>query len=235
MSSKNKFLLIWAILFLSLSVHAQEIVFSPDVLPTESVFPDLDSQDMVKNRRLTHAKRFEVKTDLMWVLDELFQNGQLLGINIFYHANNDLGYGIKYYSFNGQLNDYGDTFQSRGADLENAPMAKSIAAFSIINRILYGKLSVSQSTVIPLTFDIQYDLGMNQYGKSSLPYAAIGGSHKLYFDKQWVLDFGYFLQVHQVINPVSEDIRNPPMPDESAFEKKVQISQSLVLGFGYLF
>lgn len=235
MSSKNKFLPLFVILFCSLSLSAQEIVFSPDVLPTETVFPDLDSRDMVKNRRLNHEKRFELKTDLMWVLDELFQDGQLYGINLYYHANNDLGYGIKYYAYSNKLNDYGDTFQSRGANLKDAPQPKSIYAFSVVNRILYGKISISQDTVIPLTFDVQYDLGMNQYGKSSLPYAAIGGSHKLYFDKHWVLDLGYFLQIHQVINPVSENIRTSPVPEESAFEKKVQLSQSLVIGFGYLF
>lgn len=235
MFSRNKIFLFLTLILISSSVKAEEIVFSPDVLPTETVFPELDSRDMVRNRKLSHAKRFEVKTDFLWVLDELFQNGQLLGINLFYHTSNDIGFGVKYYSYSNQLNDYGDTFQSRGADLKSAPMPKSIFAVSLINRILYGKISISQNLVLPLTFDLQYDLGMNQYGKSSLPYGAIGGSHKLYFKRNWIFDIAYFLQLHQVLNPVSKDIRNPPIPSESSFEEKFQVSQALVLGLGYLF
>ena len=215
---------------------AEEALINEDILPTESVFPLLDSEDMVMNRQLNHTHRFEIKADLLIALDELFNDNKLLGITGYYHFNNDLGFGLKYYQYPSAFNTYKQQFDTKGVFLDRAPQPVSIFVVSLANRILYGKISVSKDLVLPLTLEAQYDLGVNKYGIQSLLYSAFSLSNKLYLQKKYIIDLSYTLQLHQVINPVSADIRQAsPLPDESAFAKKLQFSQCLSVGFGYLF
>ncbi len=215
---------------------AEETLITEDLLPTESVFPLLDSEDMVMNRQLNHTHRFEVKADLLIALDELFNDNKLLGITAYYHLNNDLGFGLKYYQYPAAFNSYKQQFDTKGVFIDRAPQPKSIFAASLVNRILYGKISVSKDLILPLTLEAQYDLGINKYGTQSLPYSAFSLSNKLYLQRKYIIDLSYTLQLHQVINPVSADIRQAsPVPDESAFTKKIQFSQCLSIGLGYLF
>src|SRR5690349_17570352 len=103
MLSKSSFLTLAVLIATTLPAQAEEIVFSPDVLPTESIFPALDSQDMVRNRKLDLTKKFEAKVDFLWGLDQLFNAGRLLGLTAYYHISNDLGFGLKYYSFSNEF------------------------------------------------------------------------------------------------------------------------------------
>ncbi len=215
---------------------SEQIQFSTDILPTESVLPRLDSGDMVIHRAVDHEKRFEAKADLMWVLDELFSDGKLFGVTFHYHLNNDLGVGFKYYQYSAGFNQYKSGFDSKGVRIERGPQPKSIMAVSLVNRILYGKISIGKQKVLPLTLDVQYDLGMNKYGTRDLFYSAVSLSNKLFIKKHIIIDLSYALQFHDVINPVSVDVRQAsPVAAESQFKKKFQISQAISMGLGYLF
>lgn len=216
--------------------RADDAAIAEDLLPTESVFPLLDSEDMVMNRQLNHTHRFELKADLLVALDELFNDNKLFGITGYYHLNNDLGFGLKYYQYSSGFNSYKSQFDAKGVFIDRAPQPKSIFAASLVNRILYGKISVSKDLILPLTLEAQYDLGINKYGTQSLFYSAFSLSNKLFLQKKYVIDLSYILQLHQVINPVSADVRQgSPLLDESAFSKKLQFSQGLSIGLGYLF
>lgn len=219
-----------------LASAAEQIQFSEDILPTESVIPRLDSQDMVIHRAVDHDKRFEAKADLMWVLDELFSDGKLLGVTFHYHLNNDLGLGFKYYQYSVGFNQYKEGFDSKGVRIERGPQPKSIMALSLVNRILYGKISIGKQKVLPLTVDVQYDLGLNKYGTKNLFYSAVSLSNKLFVKKHIIIDLSYGIQFHDVINPVSVDVRQAsPVAAESEFKKKFQVSQAISIGLGYLF
>jgi outer membrane beta-barrel protein len=232
----GKLFLLVSLLFCT-SVKAEEIKFSEDVLPTESVMPRLDSADAVRNRLLNHKGRFEIGLDYLWAIDELFFNTTLYGFQAYYHLNNDIGVGLKYYQYASGLNDYGNQFeQSSTLKFSRAPAPTSIMAVSLLNRILYGKISVTKETILPFIVNLEYDLGFNKYGSKNLIYGAIGLSHKLYFKNNVGFGLTYHLQVHEVPNPVSIDIRSAaPVPNESDFSKKMQISQSIALGVSYLF
>lgn len=218
-------------------VKAEEIKFNDDVLPTESVLPKLDSVDAVRNRLLSHKGRFEVGLDYLWAVDELFFNTTLYGFQGYYHLNNDIGLGLKYYQYASGLNDYGKQFdQAATIKFDRAPAPQSIFALSLLNRILYGKISVTKETILPFIVNIEYDLGLNKYGTKSLFYSAVGLSHKIYFKGNVGVGLTYHLQVHEVPNAVSVNIKEAsPIPSESDFTKKIQISQSIALGVSYLF
>jgi outer membrane beta-barrel protein len=235
---KSILLLFISLLFVPMAIHAEEIKFSEDVLPTESVLPKLDSVDAVRNRLLSHKGRFEVGLDYLWAIDELFYNTSLYGVQAYYHLNNDFGLGAKYYQNSPGKNDYGNQFEQIGNPLQfdRAPAPKSITALSLLNRILYGKISVTKDTVLPFVVNMEYDLGLNKYGSKMLVYSAVGLSHKIYFKHSIGVGLTYHIQVHEVPNPVSVNIREAsPTPSESDFAKKVQISQSIALGVSYLF
>lgn len=242
MNSKAvNFLFLIVLLFgFTQTTKAEEIKFSDDVLPTESVMPKLDSVDAVRNRLLNHKNRFEIGADYLWAIDELFFNTSLFGVQAYYHLNNDLGLGAKYYQYSSGLNDYGNQFEKATAgnsmQFSRAPAPQSIIALSLLNRILYGKISVTKESVLPFIVNIEYDLGLNKYGSKMLLYSAVGLSHKIYFKNSIGVGLTYHLQVHEVLNPVSVNIKEAsPVPSESDFQKKMQISQSIALGISYLF
>ncbi|MFZ3231796.1 MAG: outer membrane beta-barrel domain-containing protein [Pseudobdellovibrio sp.] len=218
-------------------VQAEEITFNEDVLPTESVMPKLDSNDAVRKRLLNHKSRFEVGVDYLWAIDELFFNTSLFGFQAYYHANNDIGYGFKYYQYSAGTNDYGKQFdQAAQLKFERAPAPKSIIALSMLNRIMYGKISMSKDKVLPFMVNLEYDLGVNKYGSKSLFYSSIGIEHKVYFKDNIGVGLMYQVHIHQVPNAVSVNIKeSSPVPSESDFTTKTQISQCIALGVSYLF
>ncbi|MBC7464833.1 MAG: outer membrane beta-barrel domain-containing protein [Bdellovibrio sp.] len=239
LKAANFFIFVSFVIF-GLTAKAEEIKFNDDVLPTESVMPKLDSVDAVRNRLLSHKGRFEIGLDYLWAIDELFFNTSLYGFQAYYHLSNDIGLGFKYYQYGSGTNDYGKQFEQATAGnamkFDRAPAPKSIAALSLLNRIMYGKISVTKETILPFIVNIEYDLGLNKYGDKTMLYSAVGLSHKIYFQKNIGVGLTYHLQVHEVPNPVSVSIKeNSPVPAESDFTKKVQISQSIALGLSYLF
>lgn len=237
MNLKAVNLLLVSFLIFGSVLKAEEIKFSDEVLPTESVMPKLDSVDAVRNRMLNHKGRFEVGLDYLWAIDELFYNTSLLGFQAYYHVSNDIGWGLKYYQRGSGTNEYGQQFDAESnIKFDRAPAPKSIVAVSFLNRIMYGKISATKETILPFIVNLEYDIGLNKYGSKNLFYSAIGIGHKLYFKKQIGVGLTYHIQFHEILDPVSTSIKeSSPPAAESDFSKKMQISQTIALGVTYLF
>jgi outer membrane beta-barrel protein len=223
------------------AAHAATVEFAPEELPTESVVPVLDSNMAVKKKLIPFTHRLELGLTYGSVIDEMFFNNTMLGIEAFFHMSEDYALGFKYYSRDSGLSSYSEQFeQGTGSgnklDFSAAPQPKSIMALTYRWDLLYGKVSFGKNAILPTTFNMDIDLGMNEYGGQALPYSSIGIGQKLYAWKHWGISLNYRFMFYQILDPVSTSIvASNPAPSESDFEKKLQISQGIDLGLSYLF
>lgn len=237
-SKANKISLLLGITLFSLLSHAAVIEFEADEIPSESVMPVLDSTLAVKNKLVPLKGRAEVGLLSGTVIDEMFFNNVIWGVQLFYNMDNDTAVGLKYTDHLKGLSSYADQFRntSKQLDFNKAPAPSTLISGSYRWTFLYGKISLSKNMVIPTLFSTETDLGLLQVGQENLPYAAIGITHKFYIKQHWGVGLSYRLLAYQTLNPVSVNIgSSAPAPSESAFTKKVQLSQSLDLTLSFLF
>lgn len=243
----NIFVLCLLALFSSPSlVQAQTLEFDPDELPAESVVPKLDSNMAVKNKSIPLKERLEFGFTYGFIIDEMFFNNNMAGVQAYYNLNDEQALGLKYSSRMSGLSDYSQQFESSSVYINRAPVPTAIVAANYRWSFLYGKVSFSKEMVLPTLFSTEFELGTNKIGTQTLPYSSVGVTQKLYMKKAFGLGLTYRLLVYQTVDPVSTHVGNcspsgtptcntPVYPNESDFSKKIQISQSLELGFSYLF
>lgn len=235
----NKITMFILCLFCSSSfAQSQALEFDADDLPTESVVPVLDSNMAIKNKAISLKERLEFALSYGFIIDEMFFNNNMAGVQIYYNLNEDHSLGLKYSSRMTGLSDYSQEFSTKDIYIGRAPTPTSIIAGIYRWSFLYGKMSFSKDLVLPTLFSAEFELGANRIGTQSLPYSSAGVTQKLFMKKAFGLGLTYRLLIYQTIDPVSAYVGNfpaPSYPSESDFSKKIQISQSLELGFSYLF
>lgn len=237
-SMTNKLAIIFSIVFLAYSAQAAVIEFEADEIPSESVLPVLDSNMAVKKKQIPLNGRLELGFLYGSVIDEMFYNNLIWGLQFLYNIDDESAVGLKYGDHLNGKSSYAEQFESTSARLnfDKAPAPGRFITASYRWTFLYGKMSLSKNLVLPTLFSTESDLGILQVGGQNLPYGAVGVTHKMVIKKQWGIGLSYRLLVYQTLNPVSVSIRNSsPTPQESDFEKKLQISQSLDLALSYLF
>ncbi|MEN0059563.1 MAG: outer membrane beta-barrel domain-containing protein [Bdellovibrio sp.] len=229
---------IFITLLLTTSAQAQTIEFDSDELPTESVVALLDSNMAVKNKAISFRNRLEVGFSFGAIIDEMFYNNTAFGLQLYYNFNEEQSIGLKYSDRLSGVSDYSKQFEDTTTSLQmdRAPAPSSIIAGTYRWTFLYGKMSLSKDLTLPTVFSLEADLGVNKYGSQSLPYSAVGVNQKLYIKKHIGVGLTYRIMVYQTLDPMSVKLgQAQPVPDESAFDKKMQISQGLDLGVSYLF
>jgi len=222
----------------SVATFATSVEFAQDDLPTESVIPVLDSNMAVKKKLIPFSHRFELGLTYGSIIDEMFFNNTLLGIQASYYLSEDQGLGIKYQSRMSGLSTYSDQFSQSSQHLQfsEAPEPTTIITANYHWTFLYGKVSFGKTTILPTTLYLDADLGMNKFGGQDLPYSAIGMGQKFFIQKHWGVFLTYRIMLYQIIDPVSAKISSSaPTPSESDFDKKIQVSQGIDLGLSYLF
>ncbi|WP_374073656.1 outer membrane beta-barrel domain-containing protein [Bdellovibrio bacteriovorus] len=237
-SKGTKRFILLATFFIACGGQAEVIQIEADELPTESVIPLLDSNMAVKNRSIPFTGRLELGFMTGTVIDEMFFNNTLWGIQLFYYFNEDSAWGLKYADRLKGLSSYSEQFQSTSAqlDFQKAPSPSTVIAASYRWSFLYGKMSLSKETVVPTVFSIEADLGVHKIGTQNLPWTSAGISHKVFVKKHIGVGLSYRLLLYQTLDPVSADVGSAaPTPSESDFDKKIQISQSLDVAVTYLF
>ncbi|WP_413612313.1 outer membrane beta-barrel domain-containing protein [Bdellovibrio sp. HCB-110] len=192
----------------------------------------------VKNRVIPFAHRLEVGLLIGTVIDEMFFNSSFWGFQSYYNLNEDIALGIKYAERASGLSSYSEQFYNTSAqvDFNKAPGPGSIIMASCRWSFLYGKMSFSKNYVFPTTFAAEVDGGVNRMGDETMPYASAGLTHKVFFKKHLGIGASYRLLFYQTLDTVSTDLgSSAPTPAGTDFEKKIQVSQSLELGFTFLF
>lgn len=225
-----------------MTVHAEEIEikFSESELPSETVFPVVDFPDAVIHRSLSFEKRFEARVMGGWFLDDPFYSNQYFGGTLLYHSSEIHSFGIRYQKWTGGLSTYSkqlDSPEGNSLRLERAPGPDSAYSLVYENQAYYGKISVGQAAVVPLTFSILGELGAIKYGSKNYPSMAAGMSQRFYFGQHFGVNVDLRLLLHQSLNPVSTDkiqaVNDPP--SESEFSTRTEFSTQMDLGVLYLF
>lgn len=238
-SKPNKLLAVLALSILPALSSAAMIEFAPDELPAETVVPVLDSNMAVKSKLIPLNRRFELGFTYSSIIDEMFFNNSLMGIEGNFYITEATGIGLKYLTRGSGLSTYSDQFSqtSQQLDFTVAPAPTTIMAATYRWVFLYGKVSFSKDLVLPTSIHLDLDLGLNTYGDQNLPYSSIGVGQRLYWKKHWGVLLAYRFLIHQVVDPISTNIGNtaPTTPTESDFTKKIQFSQGIDLGLSYLF
>ncbi len=95
--------------------YAQETIttideLDADNLPTESVLPIVDSDIVVRNRKVAFAKRVDVSISTGLVIDEMFFDNKFFSFAAFYNTSDDVAYGLKYLSRVAGESDYSKQF-----------------------------------------------------------------------------------------------------------------------------
>lgn len=233
----KRFILL-SIIFATLASRAEVIQIEADELPAESVIPILDSNMAVKNRSIPFSGRLEIGVMTGSVIDEMFFNNTLWGLQLFYYYNEDSAWGIKYANRLNGISSYSEQFQNTSAqlDFQKAPTPSTIMTASYRWSFLYGKMSVSKDTVVPTVLSTETDIGVHKMGSQNLPWTSFGISHKVFIKKHVGIGLSYRLLIYQTLDPASADLgSSAPTPSESDFDKKIQISQSLDAALTYIF
>lgn len=226
------------IVLVSLRGFAEVIQFAPDELAAETVVPLLDTGVAVKNRLVPYKGRFEAEFVASSMIDEMFFNNTLLGVQLLYHINDVQGVGLRYLSHMSGTSSYADQFKEtpQQVDLSKAPSPKSILTAAYRWSFLYGKVSMTKNHVLPTVFSLEAEAGVNKVGSQMLPLTSLGMTQKVFFMRHLGVGFSYRLFLYQTVDPVSTAIGSTaPNPKESDFDKKLQISQGIDLSFSYLF
>lgn len=241
----QKFIILLALTF-SIQAFAQkqtvEIEIPDDELPSERVFPKLDSPAAVLSRKLTFSRKIEVRLNVGWLLDDPFFQNQYFGIMGAYHLNETHGLGFKYKSWGSGISSYSKQLGQNPNNVEysKAPGPKTSMSGVYEYNAFYGKVSFSQNKVYQFVLAGELEAGLMKYGSKSLPLFGIGGAQKFFFTKHFGAAIDLRLLYHQFLDPNSVVLRpgQPnynPNPKESDFAEKFQISNELNLSVMYLF
>lgn len=233
---KNKFF-ISLLFFISINVRA-DVDYTQDALRFDTVLPTVDYPETVLNKKIVFDHRFDLSVYKINMTDELFYNNSVYSIKAGYHWDDFYAAGFMYSSWEQGLNEYSEIFKNSPAKLDFARAAAPEKSFSVYFESLYfyGKINLSRNLVLTNNFLGRYSIGVTQYAKEFLPLINYSLGYQTFFNKKTFFELGYGVSLQQIYNPISINIRSTePVPEKTSFTKKIEISQNLNLGFGYLF
>ncbi len=219
--------------------QTQEVRFPDEELPTEAVYPRLDTPKAVLNRKLSYENRFQVDLATGFLLDEPFYANQYVEVQGIYSWNEFSGIGLKYLSFGSGLSDYSNQFQNSAAapkpdfTLSRGPSNGVIALYE--RRMMYGKVSMAKNWIIPSFLIWTGEAGVMQYGSRQLPLVGAAIANRFFPTPHLAIALGFRAYLRQLVNPVSISLRNPPAPSETDFKTATRLSTALDFSLSYLF
>ncbi len=209
------------------------VVLADDELPNESVTPILDSPYAVQEKSLKFTKRWQAQLGTGWLMDEPFYQNMFGDVRMLYHWSESSGLGLRYMNFPKGVSTYGQQFTSLNFDYGHGP--ETGYGFIYENRFIYGKFSFSKATVLPITIQTSWELGMIQYGSKSLPYGGVGVGNSVFFNTKWGLSLTVKFLARQAFDSLSQSLRTRATPpQDSDFTIKNSFSTGLDLGLIYL-
>lgn len=227
--------------------QAEVIQFPTEELATESVLPVFDQPDVVRNRVVGLAKRFEVGLLMGYALTEPFYNPLQLGGTFSYHINEAHGINIFGATFLEGLS--GEAAQLNPipnsgpppiyANLQDGPSPKYLVIGSWQYSAYYGKLSFTKDYVMNLHLYGLAGIGMYGLGDASKPVVSVGLGQKFHFTPSLSLRFDLRLLTYMGPDPTSglKELSRPgrttPVPT-SAFADKLMLEGLLNVGFSYM-
>ena len=227
------------ILFSTAAYAAAPLKFPEAELPRETVLPVFDKPDVVLNRSVVTAKRFEIGVFGGWTPTDPFFNPFSYGANVGYHFTENHGLNILgsqrlggNTQYTDQLNNLKGTTPLR---LENAPNPQYLLLANYQLTAYYGKMSFSKETVGHLSLFGTIGGGVFGVGGEALPVLALGVGQKYYITADLGLRLDVRLLTYNGPYDVSKDLRGTTKTvANSQFDKKILFDTMLTLGAIYM-
>ena len=240
MALSNRILsLLLSVLVLSplAQAQSQEYRFDEEELPTEAVTPKLDTPKAVLNRKLTYKGRFQADLGAGWLLDEAFYNNQFIFVQASFGFDEAAGAGARFLNFGSGLSDYSEQFSQPvpKANFGQAPGPKTGLIGFYERRMMYGKLSFGKHRVITAYLIWNGELGMISYGGKSLPLGGFAIANRFFPTQNLGLTMGLRGYFRQLVDPLSQNLRNGVTYDQGDFKTTTKISTVLDFSLTYLF
>ena len=216
-----------------------ESSYSQDDLRFDTATPIVDYPETILNKKINFTQKIDMSMYRINLTDELFYNNTSYAIKAGYHYTDFFSAGIMFQNLSQQLNEYSEIFKNSNGQLDfsRAPVPERSYFLYLEQLYFYGKISLKPNLVLTNNFLGRYSLGIMQYStKDFLPQFNYSLGFQTYVSKYLFFELGYGISIQQVYNPVSLNIRSTqPVPEKTSFSKKIQFSQNLNIGLGFLF
>ena len=221
------------------AANASESLELPDEeLAKESVTPIFDHMTAVKYRNVVTEKHIELGGYYGWALTEPIANVSKLGLNLYYHFDEEraLGFFLNK-NFSGHSS-YANQLNSQfSLDFDRAPKPDLTLMADYNLLAFYGKMSFAKNSVINLQALGSLSLGAVKYQHKTYPAMAVGIGQKFYTSNKFSVRFDLRLFVHNAPIPFKPNsiVSTDPVPSYSDFDERITYTTNLDLGMSYLF
>jgi hypothetical protein len=196
-------------------------------LPEESVFPKTDTKNSVINKKVSFRNQFAVEALAGIFLDEPLLNSNYWSVKIGYFKTEELYFGGGFKSRIGGMTSYGQQIKNLNPPilLDEVPAPTQSQFISVGYNFFYGKLSLTQDSVITTSAKLDGDFGMQQNGNSYKPFIQSSVTQSFYLNKNVAIGFNIGLSLAQVYDYTSVYLRSSSAPSESGYPTKLQFNQ----------
>jgi outer membrane beta-barrel protein len=222
------------------SVAAAEVIeFPEEELAQESVLPKFDRPDVVRNRAVVTAKKFEVAPYLGFSLTEPIYNQMRFGARLGYHWSEESTVNLNFAKHSSGLNtQYTDALASQyKLDFSRIPAVNYSYYLNYEYKLYYGKISFTKQGTMNLSTYPILGAGMTSYETKSYPGVTAGIGQKFYLGKSFGLRFDFRLQYSQGPSPflTGRMKTSDPVPQKGEFEDKWRYATVLEAGVTFVF
>lgn len=240
---KAVLIIVLALLLNRVAFAVEVVELPPEELAQESVLPIFDKPDVVRNRSVVTAKRFDADIFYGYAMTEPIANVSKVGLGVYYNLNEEHALGLLFTTNATGTSDYAKQIEKQfSLDFSRAPMPKNVTMLDYNLKVFYGKMSLSKSVVFNTILFGSASAGMVQYEHKSYPAVAFGIGQKFFFTRNWAFRFDMRLYANQGPIPFlgGGKLRNPlpggvSKPTFDEFQERVIYTTNLDVGLSYLF
>lgn len=227
-----------SILATQISFAAEAIDLPEEELAKESVTPVYERMVSLKNRNVLLESRIDIGGYYGWALTEPIANVSKLGVNLYYHTDEEHAWGVFLNKNFSGLSGYAKQLNSQFTlDFDRVPKPDLTVMADYNAMAYYGKMSITKKTVLNLNIFGSLAAGVVKYQHKSYPALAAGLGQKFYMTNQLAFRIDLRLFMNQApipFRPGSIKVSDP-VPAPSDFDERLSYTTVLDLGLSYLF
>jgi outer membrane beta-barrel protein len=237
------------------SAEAKKIRLSEDELSQEAVMPVFDEKLVIKNRRVTHAKKIELGLYGGNVMSEAIYDPLTFGGSLAYHFDNTHGFFLAVGMYQDKLSSNGKRLKSGDVipvgpiggpkkyfDASRAPHKEFMVAGHYQYTAYYGKVSLTKESVMNLSLYGLLGAGAYLMDGDVAPLINMGVGQRFYFTKNiafrldLLLSSFYGPDITSTAGTANSLDNSAPAAkvDASAFDKKMFFDTQINFGITLL-
>lgn len=226
--------------------RAETIEFADEELAQESVLPVFDKTEVVRERAIKTAGRFEIGAGSGLNLVEPLYEQLLFNLTASYHFTELHGVNVIAYMMSTGLSNAGnDLKDGKGLkqkfDASRAPVVENMIFANYQFTAYYGKINITKQNTMNLSLYGFFGAGMVQWSDKSQFGLDAGIGQKIYFTQNLAARADLNVTLYQGPDPTSPkttgSLLNPtdPIYDSAQFESTYYIRPMLSLALIYMF